>query len=153
MLFENQYQIAYVTADFSRATDILCDQFGVAGFTGLAGDEVVENRVWTPEGEVDIGMRAAIAQVGDLTVEVLQPVSGATRIFTEMLTPEQPLRVHHIGMRCADLDAVRAEHERHGRSAVMMGGFKTARFMYIDARAVLGHYLEYASAPPEYWQR
>jgi hypothetical protein len=152
MFFENQYQIAYVTADFKLATSILCDQFGVKEFKGLEGDKVVENRVWTPEGEADIGMRAAIAQVGSLTLEVLEPVSGATGIFTQMLTPGQPLRVHHIGMRCEDIDAVRAEHERHGRQVVMAGSFKTARFMYVDARATLGHYLEYASAPPEYWQ-
>lgn len=153
MLFENQYQIAYVTHDIKLAKSILCEQYGVPAFKGLEGDAPVENRVWTPDGEVDIVMRAAIAIVGNLTLEVLEPVSGATDIFTEMLIPGQPLRLHHLGMRTDDLDAVRAEHERHGRQVVMAGAFKAAQFIYVDARATLGHFVEYACAPPEYWNR
>lgn len=153
MFFENQYQIAYVTPDIREATRILCDQFGVGEFMGLNGDAPVENRVWTPEGEVSITMRAMIAKVGHLILEVLEPVAGDTRIFSEMLVPGQPLRLHHIAMRCDDVDVIRAEHARHGREVVMAGSFKAARFIYVDTRATLGHYLEYASAPPEYWQR
>jgi hypothetical protein len=153
MFFENQYQIAYVTPDIQVAGDILNKQFGVPAFKGLEGSKPVENTVWTPEGEVEIVMRAAIAIVGHLTLEILEPVSGATQIFSDMLIPGQPLRVHHFGMRVDDLDAVRAEHEKLGRKIAMVGAFKAARFIYVDARDTLGHYLEYASAPPEYWNR
>jgi hypothetical protein len=153
MFFENQYQIAYVTPDIEVATAILCEQFGAPPFRGLAGHAPVENRVMTPEGEVDIVMRAAISIVGNLTLEVLQPVSGATKIFSDMLIPGQPLRVHHFGMRCDDLEAMRAAHEAQGRTVVMEGAFKAARFIYVDARDTLGHYLEYACAPAEYWNR
>lgn len=151
MSFRNQYQIAYVTPDIGAAAAILQEQHGVSEFLGLAGDKVVENRVWTPQGEADIGMRAAIATVGHLTLELLQPVSGATDIFTQMLIPGQPLRLHHLGFRCDDFEATAAENERLGRPVVMTGGFKAARFMYVDARATLGHFLEYVAAPPEYW--
>jgi hypothetical protein len=35
----------------------------------------------------------------------------------------------------------------------MAGGFGLARFIYVDARDRLGHFLEYAAAPPEHWDR
>ena len=35
----------------------------------------------------------------------------------------------------------------------MEGGFKTVRFMYVDARADLGHFMEYSTAPPGFWDR
>jgi glyoxalase/bleomycin resistance protein/dioxygenase superfamily protein len=153
VFLDNQYQLAYVTADFDAGVAILRDQFGITGFTGLEGGGFVERQVWTPDGEITIASRAAVAYVGDLSVEVFEPVPGATRVFTGMLTAEQPLRLHHVGMRCDDLDAMRAAHERHGRRAVMTGDVRVARFLYIDALDTLGHYLEYVSAPPEYWRR
>lgn len=153
MFFENQYQLAYVTTDVGRAADSLKARFGVPEFKGLTGENFIENRVWTPEGDADIAMRIAIATVGSLTIELLEPVSGATGIFTDMLEPGVPLRLHHIAMRCEDVDVVRAEHEKLGRKVVMAGGYKTARFIYVDTRAELGHYMEYASAPPEFWRR
>ena len=153
MFYENQYQLAYVTPDLDQGIALLEQQYGVPAFKGLGGDNFVENNVWTPDGDRDIGMRVAIATVGHLTIEVLQPVSGATEIFTDMLLPGQPLRLHHIGMRTNDLDAVRAGHEAAGRQIVMAGGYKLAKFIYVDARATLGHFLEYAQAPAEHWDR
>lgn len=152
MFFENQYQMAYVTPDVGKATEILKAQFGVSEFKGLVGEDYIENRVWTPEGERDIAMRIGIAVVGRLTIELLEPVSGATEIFTGMLEPGQPLKLHHIGMRCEDIDLARAENEKMGRRVVMAGGYKDARFIYVDARETLGHYLEYSSAPPDFWK-
>ncbi|KAA9145840.1 hypothetical protein F6B41_13915 [Microbacterium lushaniae] len=63
------------------------------------------------------------------------------------------MTLHHIAMRSDDLDEVREQHAQLGLPSVMEGAFKAARFMYVDARQTLGHYLEYVSAPPEYWRR
>ena len=154
MFFNNQYQLAYVTPDLDAGLAVLRDQYGVDNFKPLGGGEhYLENMVWTPEGEVSIGMKVAIATIGGLTLEVMEPVSGATGIYTEMLEPGQTLRLHHIAMRTDDIDAVRAEHERHGRRIVIWGDFKLVRFMYVDTRATLGHYMEYAQAPAEWWDR
>lgn len=153
MFYQNQYQLAYATSEIGKAVQIMEQQFGVPQFKGLTGESYIENRVWTPEGEADIAMRVAIATVGHLTIELLEPVSGATAIFTDFLEPGQPMKLHHIAMRCDDVDVVRAEHEKLGRRVVMAGSYKAARFIYIDTRDTLGHYLEYASAPAEFWNR
>jgi hypothetical protein len=151
---ENQYQIAYVTPDLDQAVTLLKERLGVTGFKGLSSaGPVVENTVTTPDGEVSIGMRVVIAIMGNLTLEVMQPVSGATGIFNEMIVPGQILRLHHLGMRCDDLQAMRAAHERAGRKVVMEGSYGAASFIYVDARETMGHFLEYACAPASYWDR
>ena len=153
MFYENQYQLAYVTPDLDQGIAILGQQFGVPAFKGLGGDNFVENTVWTPAGDRDIGMRVAIATVGHLTLEVLQPVSGATEIFTDTPLPGHPLRLHHTGMRTNDSQTPPAALEAPARQVVMAGGYKLAKFIYVDARATLGHFLEYAQAPAEHWDR
>jgi hypothetical protein len=153
MLFENQYQIAYVTHDLKEAMGVLSDQFGVTGWRGLNADYVVENTIMTPEGEKSITMRVAIAILGNMTLEVLEPIAGETTIFTEMLVPGQLLRLHHLGFRCNDLDAAKAANAKYGRQVVSEGRFKAAHFIYVDARETLGHFLEYVAAPAEYWNR
>ncbi len=154
MFFENHYQLSYVTPDLPLGAQILREKFGIAGFKQLGDAPVIENTVWTPDGDdVFIAMRAAIAFAGQLMIELLEPVSGATEIFTEMLEPGRSLKLHHLGIRCDDLEAVRAVHEQRGHPARMIGNFSTARFMYVDTRASLGHFLEYVQAPPEYWLR
>jgi hypothetical protein len=153
VFFDNQYQLAYVAADLDEGAAVLEAEFGAPKFKPLGGRDIIENRVWTPAGDRDIVMKASISQVGGLTLELLQPISGAVDIFTEMLVPGQAIRLHHIGMRTQDIDRMRTENEKLGRQVVMAGGFDTARFIYVDARATLGHFLEYAAAPPEHWNR
>jgi len=152
VFFENQYQISYVTADLRKATELLESRFGVE-FRDLSGQDLIRNTVWTPEGDAEIAMRIAIATLGHLTIELLEPVSGATKIFTDMIEPGRLVKLHHFGMRCSDLAAMRSENEKLGRKVVMEGGYKTVRFMYVDARAELGHYMGYSTAPPGFWDR
>jgi hypothetical protein len=151
---ENQYQVAYATTDIEAALAMLAREYGATAFKSLGGDDyVAANRVWTPSGEADIVMKGATCVVGGRSIEVLQPVSGAIDVFRDFATPAQPLRMHHIAMRVEDFEGVLAESERLGRRKVMEGGYRAARFAYVDARATLGHYLEYVYAPPEYWIR
>jgi hypothetical protein len=151
---KNHYQIAYITKDLDAAMAILGEQYGAPEFKSLTpGWEPVRNRVWTREGEMDVEAKGALAHIGGLTIEIIQPMSGPDYLYEEMMVPGRVLNHHHYGFRCDDMDAVRAESERQGRPAVMIGGFKAARFMYVDARATLGCFLEYVQAPPEYWNR
>jgi hypothetical protein len=153
MLFANQYQIAYVAHDILAGADILRSRFGVEGFRQLGDVAVIENTVMTPGGEATVAMKAAVAFVPGLMIELLEPVAGATRMFEEMMKPGEALSLHHIALRCDDIDGVRELHAAAGHPWTMEGRFRTARFLYIDARASLGHFLEYVSAPPEYWDR
>lgn len=155
-LFLNQYQLGYVSSDIHRAMSILREQYGTPEFRSLAGADYVVSgyTVWTPQGEREIVTKGAVARINNgQCIEVIQPVSGATEIYDEFVRPNEPMRLHHVAMRVdhSDFDETLAEHERQGRRVVIRGGIRQARFAYVDARATLGHYLEYVSAPPEYF--
>jgi hypothetical protein len=152
---QNHYQIAYITKDLEAAMAILRDQYGAPEFKSLTPDwQIGRNTVWTSEGgDQESVFRGALTHIGGLTIELIEPHSGPAFMYEERLVPGQVLNFHHYGFRCDDIDAVRAESEEQGRPCVMMGGFKAARFMYVDARATLGCFLEYVQAPAEYWNR
>jgi hypothetical protein len=59
------------------------------------------------------------------------------------------MQLHHIAMRVDDLGAVREASEQAGQPTVLMGASRGIRFLYVDARDAVGHYLEYVQFPPE----
>jgi hypothetical protein len=99
--------------------------------------------VWTPRGADEMVLKVAFAQVGKLQYELIEPVAGAVDIYRDGLAPGEAMRLHHIAMRVDDLAAARAASEGQGRQTVLAGESRGVRFIYVDARDALGHYLEY----------
>jgi hypothetical protein len=54
-------------------------------------------------------------------------------------------------MRTPDWNALRAEVDRLRRPVVLEGGHDKLKFLYVDARDLVGHYLEYVWMTPEVW--
>ncbi|MGH6961259.1 MAG: VOC family protein [Dongiaceae bacterium] len=148
MFLAQHYQNAYVTPDIDRAVTLLREQFG-------AQERVVRidvtQPVWTPAGRGDCSVKLAFLQVGPLQYEIIEPVGGLDGLYREAVMADHPLRFHHVAMRVDDIDTIRRESERLGRKAVYAGEGSTVRFLYVDARDTLGHYLEYVQAPPAFW--
>jgi hypothetical protein len=148
MFLTRHYQNAYVTADIERAVAIMRDQYGVADVTSFE----VTQPLWTARtGSGDAKMKLALFMVGNLQIELIEPVSGAVDLYREGIVADRPFSFHHVSMRVDDLDAVEKESVRLNRPVAQRGESGPLRFLYADARETLGHYLEYVSAPPEYW--
>ena len=133
------YQIAYVTRDLRLATARLGSQYGVEDFLTLRLE--LDLRVPAARATVNVG----IAWVDDLQIEVIEPIDGATGIYAAVLPDEAGLMAfHHLAMRVAsqsqweDLLAQVPEHK-----VALVGGREEMRFVYVDERSTLGHYLEY----------
>jgi len=133
------YQIAYVTRDLRLATARLESQYGVADFLTLRLE--LDLRVPAARATVNVG----IAWVDDLQIEVIEPIEGAIDIYAAALpSATQLMAVHHLAMRIPsqpqweDLLAQLPEHK-----VVLVGGREEMRFVYVDERNTLGHYLEY----------
>ena len=148
MLLTNHYQNAYVTGDIDRAVALLEEEFGAVGKTMRID---VTQTFKTAGGDGEGVLKLAFIQVGRLQYELIEPVSGNVAIYKDAVLPDQPMRFHHVAMRADDVDAVRAEAEKHGRKVVLAGESGAVRFLYVDARDALGHYLEYVQAPEAFW--
>jgi hypothetical protein len=71
VFFENQYQLAYVTADLDAAVKILEARFGATGFRALGGMDPIANTV-TVEigGTLSPGSSTAILNTGSVSLTV-----------------------------------------------------------------------------------
>jgi hypothetical protein len=148
VFLERHYQNAYVTPNLDHALAKLRADFGVGDF--LCMD--ISIPVWTQGGEGVATSRIAVGWVGDLQYELIQPISGPVDVYREAVREAQLLRFHHIAMRVEDWDELRADIGLRGQSIVYSGQTEGLKFLYVDARDTLGHYLEYVWATPEKWR-
>ena len=82
-------------------------------------------------------------------------VKGYLDHYLPALPPDQSdptPRVHHIAVRRDDEAEMRAEIARLGLPLAFEGSVPGLIFIYLDARATLGHFFEYIWASPEGWE-
>lgn len=152
MNFRGHYQNGYVTHDLDAAIEILASRFGLRGLSRYDADVTVD----TPEGEKPLSMKIAAGWAGGLNIEVMQPVSGHVGHLASMLPRDMadPVpRLHHVALRRDDLDEMRREIEDSGFPLAFGGEPAGMVFAYLDARAVLGHYLELVWKEPGGWEK
>jgi hypothetical protein len=148
--FSDAYQIAYVTGDLARGTEMLQTRFGVPPFSCVS----LDLNLSTPAAAATI--KVGIAWVGDLQIELIEPVSGAVEVYLAAL-PHDPsaLAFHHLAMRVSG--DIQSWHRVRGQLAeeriAIEGGRDDMRFAYLDERATLGHYLEYVWMSESFLER
>lgn len=151
MHFRHFFQNAYVTRDLARAEAMIGQRHGIADWVHFEP----EMEVWTAtDGHGPCRLKVALGWVGGLQVELIEPVSGNLRHYLDYLPadPADPTpRLHHICMRVADWDGTRAEATRLGWPVAYEGGVEGCKFLYLDARGSLGHYVEYMWMSEEMW--
>lgn len=89
----------------------------------------------------DLDFSIAIAQAGDVQVELVQQHCDNPSAFRDMYAPGQT-GLHHVAIFADDYDADLARFRAEGCLPVTEGIFGGARFSYIDASAPLGVYIE-----------
>ena len=147
--FSGIYQMSYVARDLDRAMDFLRAKMGAGEIAQREPDLLVT----TGGREQPIRMRVAMANIGAVQIEVIQPVSGATGIYTDGIDYDRSvLTFHHVGIvvpgpiaswtemegdvrDAGDDFALRFAYDKEGEAQV--------RFAYVDTRPSLGHYTEY----------
>lgn len=152
MIFHAHYQNGYVTHDLEGALEIMASRYGLRDLSRYDADVIVD----TPDGSQPLQMRIAAGWSGGLNIEVMQPVSGYVGPLTSMLpddTSDPVPRLHHVALRRDDLDGMRREIERSGFPLAFGGEPSGMVFAYLDARSVLGHYLELVWKEPGGWEK
>jgi catechol 2,3-dioxygenase-like lactoylglutathione lyase family enzyme len=148
MLEGRHFQNAYITRDIEKAIDTFRQRLN--GPVDARCFEVTVD-VWTPAGSGPATNKLAFIWIDNLQYELIQPVSGLVDVYSEQLPADDSLKFHHICMRVDDWGRFRAEVDRKGYPVVLEGGSDALRYVYLDARDTLGHYLEYVWMTPERW--
>jgi hypothetical protein len=144
------FQISYITRNIDRAMATLRRQTDIrAEFY-----REIEIEVTTPAGRSPLHMKLAFMWIADgFHYELIQPVSGLERIYADALPDDDSLRFHHTCARVQDWDMFRREIDRQPYPVAFEISGGTNRLLYLDARKTLGHYLEFACIPQEFWLR
>jgi hypothetical protein len=149
MLRGHHFQNAYVTRDIDKAAAAFKARGDVPETTVFEA----EVEVWTPGGRGRIANRLSFIWIGDMQVELIQPLSGLVELYRDWLPADDGLRFHHICMRVDDWDTLKREVAAQPLPIVQEGGGDHLKFLYLDARSTLGHYLEYTWMTPQMWTR
>ena len=137
-------QIAWVTDDIEATEKFLSVGFGAGHWTRM-NDIHFAPEDCTLRGEpADFTIHVSIVYVGDLQLEVIQPVSGDS-IYAEFLERNGP-GLHHVCFDVEDMDEALAGVAELGltvhQAGSMMGG--AMDFAYVDGSAAGAPYIELA---------
>jgi hypothetical protein len=146
MLEGYHYQNAYVTRNVDRWVETFRQRGKVDRVLAYEGSTPVN----TPEGPKIQTAKLAFIWIGDLQYELIEPKPGLP-IYSDALPKDDGLQFHHICMRVPEWDSFRARVDQQPFPVVLEGGNEQLRFLYLDARSFLGHYLEYTWMTPERW--
>lgn len=147
MLEGYHFQNAYVTRDVDRWVEVFRSRATVRKVLGYEGSTPVV----TTAGPGIQTQKLAFIWVGDLQYELIQPISGAVDLYRDALPADDGLQFHHICMRVSDWGEFRPRVDKQPYPVVLEGGNEALRFLYLDARPFLGHYLEYVWMTAERW--
>jgi hypothetical protein len=147
-MFEGKhFQNAYVTRNIQRAIDDFKAKADVRKVLTYEGT----TDVVTPSGPGTVHSKLAFVWVEDLQYEFIEPVGGTVSLYRDALPKDDSLLFHHICMRVDDWDDFRARVRKQPLEVAIEGGNDALRYLYLDARPLLGHYLEYVWMTPERW--
>ena len=147
MIEGRHFQNAYVTRDIEKALV----EFKSRADVRKSIEMEVSSEVTTPAGRGIQTNKLAFVWVGDLQYEFIQPVSGMVDIYRDALPDDDTPKFHHICMRLDEWDDFRARVDQQPFPVVLEGGNEFLRFVYLDARPFLGHFLEYVWMTEERW--
>jgi hypothetical protein len=149
MVLNGFYQNAYVTRNRDKAVALLRERHGLGDFIFFETD--IEVR--TPGGIGRAQTKVALGWAGNLQIEVIEPISGLVDLYYPYLPDDDhSLGFHHVAMRVNDWGPFCEEIEREKYPVAYASGLEGLEFVYLDARATLGHYVEYMWATAEWWK-
>ena len=145
MIPYNIFQTAYVTPDIDAAVAVAAERF--------AAPRMQVNRdVGIETGSGVAHCHFALAFIGAVQLELIQPAGGADDVYRAMLPQTGLLRLHHIGCLVemdVDWEALLAQIAAIGQAMPVRGAFADLmHYAYADHRDEIGHYIEYMQPTP-----
>ena len=142
-------QIAYVTNDLDAAAALFEREYGAPGFYKFDNAQVAQPG--------DPQLRIALARVGGVEIELIEPVGATAPMFSRHLPEDRTelaIRFHHVAIRIEgsldDWERHRAAIDTQRHSIAYQGALgDLLRFFYTDERTALGHYVEHVWMSPE----
>jgi methylmalonyl-CoA/ethylmalonyl-CoA epimerase len=140
-------QIGVVVADRDRTTQLLTSVFGIGPFRLVEWPDRAESKYWYRGVEEKIRIKQAFVQLGDVEVELIQPVEGHNA-YQDFLD-QTGGGIHHVLFEVKDIDPVIEELAKSGVAVLQSGtGIRPGtRWALLDTQQLLGFYVELRHRP------
>jgi 4-hydroxyphenylpyruvate dioxygenase-like putative hemolysin len=86
-------------------------------------------------------VKVARAMIGSLQVDIIEPQDKNSIFYTFL--EEGNVGLHHVGFRVDNVDEKIKEWNARGFKQVNIGIIGPAKFVYFDAREILGYIIEF----------
>lgn len=144
-------QVALVVEDLDAAVRRYWERFGIGPWRIYTYQAPLLKQMTYRGRRHDYRMRLALAQMGDVMIELIQPLSDEN-IYIEHLRRKGP-GLHHVGVVVPSVDEAVADAERAGFRVLQSGRGHGLRgdgaFTYMDTEDVLGMIVEFIEFPKE----
>ena len=142
-------QIGIVVADRDQTTRLLTSLFGIGPFRLVEWPDRAESKYYYRGAEEHIRIRQAFVQLGDVEVELIQPLEGRSG-YSDFLD-QTGGGTHHVLFEVSDIDPVIQELAKSGVTVLQSGtGIRPGtRWVLLDTREMLGFYVELRHRPGE----
>jgi catechol 2,3-dioxygenase-like lactoylglutathione lyase family enzyme len=142
-------QIGIVVADRDRTTQLLTSLFGMGPFRFVEWPDRAEAKYYYRGVEEKVRVKQAFVQLGDVEVELIQPVEGRSG-YKDFLD-ETGGGIHHVLFEVSDIDPVIQKLEKHGITVLQSGtGIRPGtRWALLDTKEILGFLVELRHRPGE----
>lgn len=155
MLTGHHYQNAYLCNNIEVAIARMRQHFSFGDVPIIHADQQVK----TSTGLKRVNSRIAFVWIGNLQIELIETLNDETGVYQQNLDQnarsDADLHFHHSCARVADWDKFRAEVDQQDLPLVFERADDSSdlKYLYLDARALCGHYLEYVWMTDAMWQR
>ena len=152
MFTGHHYQNAYVTPDIHAAIAALQSRMAEADRREVRVYEIPQ--VFNVAGEPKkVSTKLAFVWVGDMHYELIEVVEDETGVYGQYANNGGLMHFHHVCTRVDDWDSFRAAVDAQDLPVAFERSNEgdPLKFLYLDARSVCGHYLEYCWMTDERW--
>lgn len=143
----HHYQNAYIVRDIDRSVETFCDKADVR----LKIQTEVKQELQLFGKPATLSSKLAFLWIDDLQIELIQPIGGDDAIYRNAMLRDYSMALHHICFRVRDWDAFREDAASCGFPVALEGGSDALRYLYLDTRGMLGHFIEYTWMSDERW--
>jgi methylmalonyl-CoA/ethylmalonyl-CoA epimerase len=141
-------QIGIVVPDLNNTTSLLTSLFGIGPFRQVQWPSRAEAKYQFRGVEEHIRIAQAFVQLGDIEVELIQPVEGERNAYRQFLN-ETGGGIHHVLFEVSDIEPVLAELAKSGVTVLQSGtGIRPGtRWALLDTQKLLGFLVELRHRP------
>ena len=153
MFTGHHYQNAYNCPDINAAIAAM----RAHGHDGEVRVFEIPQLVDTPNGPKKVATKLAFVWVGDMQYELIEVIEDETGVYGNYAGAGSNgggvMHFHHACTRVDDWDSFRAAVDAQDLPVVFERAHEgdPLKFLYLDARSVCGHYLEYCWMTDERW--